>query len=269
MNEDFMLDELYSKDGKYPRSGGFTEKFLYYKFAKDDIDVDVCRKNIDIYLNNNPFFDGHAECVNQENSENKYQIKMDGRVYRGDTIFNCMQLLLQIVNASVELESFSQQDICENHNIILKNSFFLKERELIDKFVMNCYRPGNFCVIPYSEGYSLNLAKGRLKMTGHNGFIYRDSADVYFRVLYAYYTQGIKGVSLIRLLDECKDYEMWRTKYRDNFVDYINDNKFHSFFDDKGPKEFWKKTDDWMKDITDYMSKVIEAVDSRTKKLVQ
>ena len=170
----FLLDELYKDDEAYPLKGGYVDKFLYYREQDDDIDADVCLRNAEIYLKTNPLVSAQAEIVPQperNESGKKYEIHDGSIIYRGETLINCMQFLLQIVNFENENEKIWAKDYEEirnglNHSRIL-NVHDGKLRDLTEQFVEKCYCSGNFFAIPFSHGASLNLAKGRLKKQGY------------------------------------------------------------------------------------------------------
>jgi len=271
MNEMFILDELYiNKYGieSYPKDGDLLDKFIYYKYKKvGGIDPDASEEVMNIHLKSNLLFAGF-QAYTENYAWRKYQIKCNDICYRGDTIFNCMELLLQIAghyrkegkNQKIDIDSFK------------KTEFYTENRKLINKFIYWCYNPGNMCVVPYSSKYySLNYAKEYLSQPGYK-YCLKDSADRYFRVLCDYFTsaQTIGPVEkIVERLEKNDKFGAWRDRYHDNIGQYKDDNCFQPFFEGNSPKQFFVITDKGFEaDIKDYMEKVITALKERTKLLL-
>ena len=97
----FIIDDLYQGIPEYPKNETYLRRFLFYRKNKNDgIDVDVCKYNMDIYIKTNDIFKDclSLECRLQNYSKSKYEIHTEKEVYRGETLVNCMQVLLLIAN---------------------------------------------------------------------------------------------------------------------------------------------------------------------------
>lgn len=269
----FILDELYRTDEMYPHKGSCVEKFLYYREQKDDIDADVCYQNVKQYCKKNPLISKDATIEKQHSnnkSSSKYQINDNGMVYRGETLINCMQVLLQIVNYENELERITSDDIDKIRDG-LKNSSILNEnlmlKEKLEDFVKHCYSGGNFFAIPYISGFSLNQAKVKLKQRG-NRYTFVDSSDTYFKVCYNYFVEGVNGCQLTRFIEE--KYLNWKKRYygKEGWLLFINDNCFSSFMVNNKPIKMWNNTKDgFVKDLERYLDIAINALSDREKML--
>lgn len=276
----FLLDELYKNDNGYPSNGSYVEKFLYYKERDDDIDADVCLQNVDIYLRTNPLVGAQAEIVPQpENNKakKKYEIHDGSVIYRGETLINCMQFLLQIVNFENENGKIWTKDHKEirnglNHSRIL-NANNGKLGKLTEQFVEKCYSSGNFFAIPFSRGASLNLAKGRLKKQGYQ-YMFMDNSDTYFKVCFDYFVNGKRDVQLTRLIDE--KYDCWKKCFSQQenpegwkaFIEYHQFESFMNTDDDLPvPLQLWEKTGEFEGDVTRYLERAIEALSVRENRI--
>ncbi len=194
----FLLDELYKGNLNYPVNGDYIDKFLFYRSQNDDIDVDVCEIIIDQYKQTNPLISQAAKKIEQRShnrSHKKFELSDNGQIYRGETIINCMQLLLQIVNYDNEDSLITSSDFDEIYYGIQKSSVLVNNSEmksLLNMFVKKCYCEGNFFSIPFIEGFSLNQAKGKLKQRGYQ-YTFVDSSDTYFKVCYNFFVNGINA----------------------------------------------------------------------------
>lgn len=94
----FFLDKLFEDNQEYPNNGSVVEKFLFYRKRNDDIDVDVCEENVNNYKKTNPLINNNAEIRLQKKSRKKYELIDGESCFRGETLINCMQIILQIVN---------------------------------------------------------------------------------------------------------------------------------------------------------------------------
>lgn len=265
----FILDELYKEDKNYPITGSFCDRFLYYRGKDDDIDADVCIQNINMYYDTTPLISHDAEIRMQRDynkSQKKYEIIDADYSYRGETIINCMQLLLQIVNYENTIERVTSSDI-EKIKMCLKNSAILKKNPILEEkletFVKKCYGKGNFFAIPFVDGYSLNRAKGVLKQSGNN-YIFLDSSDTYFRVCYNYFVKGINACRLTKLIDE--KYLNWKERYcgEKGWERFIEDNQFGGFVKNGIPFKMWNNTErGFAKDLESYLDLAIKALSGR------
>ena len=264
----FILDEIYKEDPDYPANGSYSDRYLYYRGKKDDIDADVCETYTKMYLSH-PLITSGAEVRKQLGTTHKYEILDGTYVYRGETIINCMQMLLQIVNYENLCEKITSRDI-DTIRKSLKESVILKEnpglREKIEHFVKLCYGEGNFFPIPFVSGYSLNIAKGRLKTRG-NHYIFTDSSDTYFVVCYYYFVHHQSYCQLTRFIEK---YENWKERYckEGGWEQFIKDNKFESFVCDGKPIKMWNNTEKgFVKDLGNYLDMAIAALSEREKEL--
>lgn len=259
----FIIDKMYKDNDEYPISGSYLEKFLFYRAAKDDIDIDVCKYIIETYIKTNPIFIDYEEktIVNQNGSENKYEIHADGEVFRGETFVNCMQVLLQIANYS-QLDNVGSNDIDEIKERILNSD--IVDNKLLEEFIYQCYSEGNFLAIPYKEGKSLNRAKGRLKKAGYN-YIFLDNPDTYLKVLTEYFKNGTLSCSLVKLID--KEYPCWKNRYRasaEGVECFIKDNNFEAFYCGTMPVQFWNISSKGIKyDMNCYLQRITAALKKR------
>lgn len=261
----FVLDKLYQKDPNYPEKGSYIEKYLFYRAQKDDIDADVCEEYVNMYLAH-PIIGVHAEVRRQPGTCNKYEITDGRNIYRGETLVNCMQILLQIVNYEKKQERIFSSDIDEikqglDYSTILNENPRLREK--VEHFVCLCYGEGNFFPIPYEEGYSLNIAKGKLKSQGNNHTL-ADSSDAYFDVCYNYFNNKQIYCSLVRLIDE--KYPVWKKRYctTGGWETFIQDNHFHDFVSLGVPKKMWDNTENgFVHDLESYLDAVCTALTKR------
>jgi hypothetical protein len=270
----FLLDELYKNDVNYPSLGSYLDKFLYYRKQKDDIDADVCKQIIDIYFYTNPLITNNALISAQSNynkSNMKYEIHSEKNIFRGETLVNCMQLLVQIANYNNPNELISSYDFAELQNIP-KYPFLCQNRELlnlVECFIMECYSEGNFFAIPYIQGYSLNQAKGRLKKKGY-GYIFYDSSDTYFKVCRDYYINGINSCQLTSYIEKKYDFLNDRYHNKNGWNLFIEDNFFQSFFINNIPIELWNNTSDgFISDLTRYLQMAIQALSLRRQAIIK
>lgn len=270
---EFILDELYSADTEYPRKGSEIDRFLYYRKKGDDIDADVCKKNLEMYCKNNPELSSELEIVLQpkiNKSKMKYQIIKDGQKYRGETLVNCMQLLLQIVNYENPIEKIVATQVDEIKELLQKSKI-LKEnnglKEKLNVFVRECYGAGNFFAIPFVEGASLNTSKGKLKEYGYN-FVFSDSSYTYLKVCAEYFIEGRNICQLTKRIDE--KYPNMKELYsgKKGFETFVSNNKFNSFFENGKPIKFWNNTGDFIKDLNNYLDLAICALSTRRLELV-
>ena len=270
--EMFLLDELYKENQNYPKSGTMLEKFIFYRRNNDDIDVDVCKYNMENYLITNPCICKAAKIVKQPSynkSKKKYQISDGKHIFRGETLINCMQVLLQIVNLDDEDTRILSGDYDEILNGINNSSIFAgneRMRELLNSFIEECYSEGNFFAIPFIHGYSLNNAKGRLKQKGFQESMV-DSADTYFKVCFNYFTNGIVGCQLIKYIDGY--YDVWKNRYTKNWPQFVHDNLFQDYVNEKYiPIQMWKmNTGDITKDLEDYLENAISFLAKRRERI--
>lgn len=268
----FFLDKLYGGKTEYPADKDFIDKYLFYRRQKDDIDVDVCRGNMEIYRGTNPLISRNAEIIKQREfnrSHQKFELSDNGQIYRGETIVNCMQLLLQIVNYDSKEEVIIAGDFEEIESGIKKSSVLADHFgmwELLNKFVEKCGCEGNYFAIPYKAGFSLNRAKGRLRQGGY-GYTFVDSSDTYFRVCYDYFVKGQKNCSITKLIDE--KYMIWKDRYAGHWDVFIADNCFQNFMgSDKKPIKLWNKTDQgFSTDLKNYMEKAVHVLSEREKRI--
>lgn len=270
----FLLDELYKDNLKYPVNGDYIDKFLFYRSQNDDIDVDVCEINIINYKQTNSLIGKDALIIKQgsnNKSYKKFELSDKGQIFRGETLINCMQILLQIVNYDSEETLITSKDFEEISNGI-KNSSILANnpelRKLLDLFARECYCEGNFFAIPFIEGSSLNTAKGKLKQRGY-GYTFVDSSDTYFKVCYNYFVKGVCGCQVTRLIDE--KYNVWKKRYLGNgWNTFITDNFFQAFMDSDGkPKQLWNKTCCGLEvDLENYLKNAIAALSTRSKSII-
>lgn len=267
----FILDELYKEDKMYPHTESYSERFLYYRNQKDDIDADVCYQLLELYCKTNPMISQKAVIVEQpskKKTSSKYQIIDNDMIYRGETLINCMQVLLQIVNYENDLEKITTKDIDKireglKASTILKQNFQLRNK--LEEFVMRCYGGGNFFAIPYVEGFSLNQAKAKLKQQG-NRYTFLDSSDTYFKVCYNYFTKGTNCCQLTRFIEE--KYINWKERYcvEGGWDIFIKDNNFSSFMNNNEPIKMWNNTKDgFAKDLERYLDIAINALSEREK----
>ena len=270
MNELFLLDELYNKTysiENYPQENNL-EKFLYYKYQKNDgIDPDASEIMMKIHLDGNQLFDKDKSYY-EKYAWRKYQIINNGTYYRGDTIFNCMELLLQIANNYREGRKNEKIDV----NSLKKTDFYLRNEDLINNFIYWCYNPGNMCVVPFSQrNSSLNIAKEYLSQPGYK-YCIKDSADCFFRVLANYFTDTQTSKSKEKIeerLDNDKKYRAWRERYHGHIDKFISDNCFQPFFEGNVPKPFFIISEEGFEaDIKEYMKRVINALKERTRLLM-
>lgn len=272
----FFLDELYRDKQKYPEypaDKDYIDKYLFYRRQDDDIDVDACEQNMKIYRRVNPLISREAIIKGQSEhnrSQEKYELDDNGRIYRGETIVNCMQLLLQIVNYDSEEEVITTRDFEKIESGIKKSSVLADHpemRKLLNEFVGKCGCVGNYFAIPYKEGASLNQAKGRLRQGGYR-YTFVDSSDTYFRVCYNYFEEGEKDACCVtRLIDE--EYMIWKERYVGHWDTFIADNCFQDFTgSDKKPIRLWNKTDQgFFTDLKNYMEKAIHVLSEREKRI--
>lgn len=271
----FLLDKLYEDNANYPIDGDYIDKFLFYRSQKDDIDVDVCEINIDNYKQTNQLISQEARKNEQRSynkSHKKFELVDNDQIYRGETIINCMQLLLQIVNYDNKDTIITSKDFEEIINGI-KNSSVLannpKMKELLNTFVEKCYCEGNFFAIPFIAGFSLNRAKGKLKQGGYE-YTFVDSSDTYFKVCRNFFVNGQSGCQLTRLIDE--KYYVWKTRYSgDGWKKFVSDNFFQDFMDCDGePLRLWNKTSEgFEKDLERYLESAIRVLSNREKGIIE
>lgn len=269
----FFLDELYRDNQDYLKNRSTIEKFIFYRRNNDDIDIDVCKQNIENYIVTNPCISDAAKIVEQASynkSKKKYQIVDGKNVFRGETLINCMQILLQIVNFDDEDTQIRSGDYDEILNGIKKSSILAGNERmclLLNSFIEECYSEGNFFAIPFISGYSLNIAKGKLKQKGYQCCMF-DSADTYFNVCFNYYTKGEVSCQLIKYIDG--HYDIWKNRYINHWSLFVEDNLFQDFVDDKYiPIQMWKMdTGDIKKDLEDYFERTIFSLSERRKRIV-
>lgn len=270
----FLLDELYNDNQNYPKSGTMIEKFIFYRRNNDDIDIDVCKYNMENYLVTNPCISIDAKIVGQTSynkSGKKYEIVDGKRIFRGETLINCMQVLLQIVNFDNEGTRIVATDYDEILNGINDSSIFVgneRMRLLLNSFIEECYSEGNFFAIPFISGYSLNKAKGSLKQKGYLDCM-RDSSDIYFKVCFNYFTNGKVGCQLIKYIDEY--YDIWKDRYINNWNIFVDDNLFQDYVDENyNPIQMWKmNTGDISKDLEVYLENAISFLTKRRERIVK
>lgn len=271
----FLIDKLYKDNPNYTTNDteNYIDKFLFYRKENDDIDIDVCETNIDNYKLTNPLINKDAKKVQQNvfnKSHKKFELIDNGQIYRGDTLINCMQVLLQIVNYDNEDTLITSSNFDEIKNGI-KNSSILNNNpklyKLLNEFVKKCYCEGNFFAIPYIEGYSLNQAKGKLKHQGYtNPFV--DSSDTFFKVTYNYFVNGKSSCQLTKFIDE--KYDILKKNYCNNWNLFIEHNYFQDFVNlDGTPKYLWNKTDKGFAfDLENYLTNAISALSNREKRII-
>lgn len=272
----FILDELYKNNMDYPINENYINKFLFYRSQDDDIDVDVCKINIENYKLLNPLISQEAIVNEQKNynkSHEKYELIDNGQVYRGETIFNCMQILLQIVNYDNHDTLITSNDFDEIKQGIKESSVLSGNpnlEKLLNLFVEKCYCEGNFFAIPYIEGFSLNQAKGKLKKRGYQ-YTLVDSSDTYFKVCYAYFVNGENGCQVTRWINE--KYDVWKKRYlgRENWGLFVKDHMLEDFMDSDGkPLSIWNKTrDGFAMDLENYLQNAIRILMEREKKIYE
>lgn len=265
----FILDEAYKGDPDYPVKGSYADRYLYYRGKKDDIDADVCEAYTEMYLSH-PLISKEAEVRKQPGTTHKYEIGDGPYVYRGETLINCLQLLLQIVNYENVNEKITSRDI-DKIRKALHESVILKEKPgltgKVELLVKLCYGKGNFFPIPFVSGYSLNIAKGRLKARG-NHYTFSDSSDTYFEVCYNYFVRHQSYCQLTRFIEE--KYKNWKERYckEGGWEQFIKDNKFESFVCDGKPVKMWNNTENgFVKDLENYLDMAIAALSEREKEL--
>lgn len=268
----FYLDHLYSNNQKYPMDGTLIEKFVYYRQSKDDIDVDVCKENMKIFKSINPCISSSASIVSQKlynQSGMKYEIHDGEKVFRGETLVNCMQILLQIVNYDSKYTTIYSSDF-DDITYGLKHSSILSKNkrinELLHLFIKECYSEGNFFAIPFIKNISLNQAKGRLKQKGYD-YCFVDSADTYFLVCYEYFANNIIGCSMIKYIDV--SYKEWKDRYQGNWKLFIDDNMFQDFVDaNYNPVKMWTmESNDFEKDLEQYLIRTTDFLSKRRKRI--
>ncbi len=271
----FLIDELYKDNLEYKKidSKNYIDKFLFYRSQDDDIDIDVCEINIDNYKLLNPLISLDAKKTEQKTynkSNKKFELYDNGITYRGDTLINCMQVLLQIVNYDSKGKLITSKNIDEIKEGLKKSSVLNDNpeiRSLLNKFVEKCYSEGNFFAIPFINGFSLNQAKGRLKSEGYNNPLV-DSSDTYFKVCYDYFNKGKCSCQLTNLID--KNYDIWKNKYSNNWNLFIEHNCFCDFINNDGTvKKLWNKTDDgFTSDLKNYLNDAIIALTNREERII-
>lgn len=268
----FLLDYLFDKDDNYNKLNEPYEKFLYYRenAKRFKVDADVCLLNMlyfvegwdNIRINSNKFI-----CL-QKGSKKEYEIicsRGNENVYfRGDTLVNCMQGILQIVNSIDSNNVLKSKDITGIKER-LKQSQYIKDKnkkELLNRYVILCYQIGNFLPIPYIKYSSLNRAKGGLQ----NKKV-KDNIDTYMEVLRKYCFGKLKcDVRLTKLLR--KDYPWWikeNGKGR-SWNSFVRRNYFRTFLNSKKkPIKFWNPRSDRSMDdtIMKYISEVNCALELR------
>lgn len=268
-NIPFLIDSLYEGVEGYPKNGTYLERFLFYRSTaqKEGVDADVCKGIMEIYLKSNPFFQGRDVTLElQPGCKQKWQIVADGKTYRGETLVNCMQFLLQIANYE-NCEIIRSEDI-ERIRETLNNSAIMTHemQDLLERFIRLCYSPGNFIPIPYSKGSSLNCAKQPLKEKGY-GCMLVDSEYVYLKMLFDYFGGATPSVKVTRLIDSVEEYGDWKNRYRkQNGKDlFISDNKLDPFVKKGEAIQFWKMTGDGLpKDAIPFLEKISEALEARS-----
>ena len=265
----FILDESYKEDPDYPIKGSYTDRYLYYRGRQDDIDADVCEAYTKMYLSH-PLISKAAEVRKQPGTMHKYEIWDGTYVYRGETLINCLQLLLQIVNYENPGEKITKNDnerikrALQESEILNRNP---KLRDKLELFAKLCYEVGNFFPIPYEKGYSLNIAKGSLKRRG-NHYMFSDSSDTYFEVCYNYFVHQQSCCRLTRYIDE--KYGNWKKRYckEGGWEQFVEDNMFDSFVCDGKPIKMWNNTaDGFAKDLERYLDTAITALSERKEKV--
>lgn len=204
-------------------------------------------------------------------SHKKFELLDNGQIYRGETIINCMQLLLQIVNYDNKDTLITSSDFEKISNGIKKSSVLANNPEmkkLLNTFVKKCYCEGNFFAIPFFEGFSLNTAKGKLKQGGY-GYIFVDSSDTYFNVCYNFFVNGQSCCQITRLIDE--KYGVWKERYLNNgWNTFVTDNYFQDFMDFDGrPLRLWNKTSEGFSiDLENYLKSAITVLSNREKRII-
>ena len=266
----FILDDLYQEIPEYPRDETYLRRFLFYRRSKSDgIDVDVCKHNMDIYLKTNDIFKNYSstECKLQEYSQRKYEIHTEKEVYRGETLVNCMQVLLQIANYEQKSLVLAKEIDEIEKRINITN---IVEHSLLEQFICQCYSEGNFLTIPFVKSKSLNQAKGYLRRQGYN-FVFRDDWYTYLDGLTKYFKTGTLSCRLVELID-CT-YSNWRVRYKEaenGILQFVSDNHLDSFYQNGVPKLFWNITDKgFSNDLNCYLKDITQAMDTRTQILLE
>lgn len=282
----FLLDEMYKDDEYFSQLTSPVEKYLYYRKGmnqetkeQDGIDIDVCIYNILIYLkcHSGIFADICSVDIISQGGK-KWEIRDRNYAditFRGDTAINCFNPIMQIVN-NISQKKLSRKNNIEEIGMYLNSSVFLKSAEiesLINKHVILCYGVGNFYLVPFKQGYSLNRAKARLKTGGYSCF-FCDDMYKYLSVVYQYFMKGRTNDScnLIKIVDSmyAEYWIKWFGWGKEGWMSFVEQFCFEAFMDEEHkPMQFWKKTDSGLvNDLTNYLTKINSALEKRAESIL-
>ena len=311
-NNIFLIEKIYDKktnrrkitisshsDFCYKNELDPIEKFLYYRFVDDRIDVDVCSYNMKLYetmcenIFKNTSYSLEKQSVNLE-------LKISGKInnmgfannneyfVRGETVVNAMSSLQQLYMILKDEKICKKgEENLEKYLDFVKCLKNYKELfELMKEHILLCYSFGNFYPIIYRYSkvkrgeFSLNRQKALYSLEG-NGCKFDDVMSSWLKEMKKYIEEAqCENQKTTDLLNN--NYNFWFAKYRKSTAEntgwkqFITDFKLKAFCEENNePRQFWKEPkEDATKEerlnlFKDYITNINAALVERNEDLIE